>query len=367
MNISTTKHNGGFMSRFMATAALFVVSLVALAQANVLKIEDFKVIPGTKHTVEVILDNPTRISSLQFDMILPDGLTPKTFDKVTTRISRSSHTLMMSKMGVNKYRLGFLSNATDMKNSAIKGDSGAFATLTFEVDEAFAGGEIMISDVVASNGTVGSEDNDVDINDYGKTKVSLFVGTMSFAQESVTMAEGEQVVVGVNLDNKIAVSAIQANITLPEGVEFAEGTEGEWFEYTDRLSQNTTVQAKLIEGRTYRLVISSLSNDEFEGFVGELFGINLIAKGLKTDGVLAITDIIGTNAKGVAYDIDDITLDVKAAPTFNDPTQDGVWNIHDVYSVINAILSDKNAVNDVNKDGVVNIQDVYFAIDKTLN
>ena len=368
MNISTTKHNG-FMSRFAAIAALLVFSLVALAQENVLKIADFKVIPGATATVEVVLDNPTPVSSLQFDVQMPEGLTIVGFNKVTSRITRSSHTLMNAELN-GKNRMGFLSNATDMSQSAIKLSSGAFATIEVKADATFAGGEIKISDIVASNGTVEIDENEVDINETWTTKVGIFVGTLSFVDEEVALKDGETAVVGINLDNKINISAIQATISLPEGVEFTEGTEGEWFEYTNRLPDNTTITIKPLTNGKYQLLIGSLTNDDFEGFAGELFALNLKAKGLKADGEVVISNIKGTNKYGISYEIDDIALPVKyvSVPAYDDPTQDGLWNVNDIDAVINAVLSGLgDTIYDVDGNGKVTIDDVDETIKKVFN
>ena len=364
MNISTTKHNG-FMSRFAAIAALLVFSLVALAQENVLKIADFKVIPGATATVEVVLDNPTPVSSLQFDVQMPEGLTIVGFNRVTSRITRSSHTLMNGVIE-GKNRMGFLSNTSD----AIQGNSGAFATIEVAAEESFAGGEIKITDVVASNGTVDIEDNNVDINETWTTKVGLYVGTLSFVDEALEMKDGDVVVAGVNLDNKVNITALQATITLPEGVEFTEGTEGEWFEYTDRIPVSATIRIEPLTNGKYQLLIWSLTNDDFEGFAGELFALNLKAKGLKADGEVVVSNIKGTNKYGISYEIDDIALPVKyvSVPAYDDPTQDGLWNVNDIDAVINAVLSGLgDTIYDVDGNGKVTIDDVDETIKKVFN
>ena len=357
---------GGASSRLMATVALFVASLTVMAQENILKINDFKVIPGRMATVEVVLENPTPVSSLQFDVKLPDGLTFRYFDKVTERITRSSHTLINGKVN-GLLRLGFLTNAADMSNSAIKGTSGAFATLSFYVSPTFKGGKIEISEIVASNGTVDIKDNKVDINKTWTTAVDILVGTLSFASETVEVKNGEKAAIGVNLDNNITVTAMQATLTLPEGLELTEGKDGEWFDYSDRLSQNTSIIANPLGNGQYKVVISSLTNDEFEGYAGELFAINVLANGIENPGKLVLSDIVCTNANGVAYSIADVSLDITVAPTFEDPTQDGKWDIDDVNVITNAVLTDAyDAVNDLNNDGKIDIDDVNIAINKII-
>ena len=49
----------------------------------------------------------------------------------------------------------------------------------------------------------------------------------------------------------------------------------------------------------------------------------------------------------------------------DDPDGDGVWNINDVYEVIDAYNSETpNSACDVNGDGVININDIYAVIDE---
>ena len=56
---------------------LFSCYIGISAQGNALTIEDFTITPGEEKTVEINLVNEDTISSLQFDIVLPDGTKPR--------------------------------------------------------------------------------------------------------------------------------------------------------------------------------------------------------------------------------------------------------------------------------------------------
>ena len=367
------KQYNGFASRCLLLASFLVVSLVASAQKNVMKIKDFYITPGGSVTVELELDNETKISSLQFDMTVPEGLTPSAFTKVTTRISRSSHTTFFNPITVEDeqiYRGGFLTNAADMSKSAIAGNSGAFATLTFTASPDFKGGTIALKNIVASNGTLAGTgvDTTVEIPD-SKTNASIYVGTLS-VPESVTLEEEGNAVLSIGLENVIEVTMLQMDVKLPEGVE-KDGNDDQCFIYNDdRLSLNTAIASNILADGTCRIVISSLTNDAFAGTAGELFGLKLKANGFKESGKIEIKNIVAANTDARSYIIDPVSvnLEFKAVPKFDDPTQDGLWNTADIDAVINAVLSGlDDKVYDINADGKITTKDIDDIIEIVLN
>ena len=112
---------------------------------------------------------------------------------------------------------------------------------------------------------------------------------------------------------------------------------------------------------TWTLLVSSLTNDVFEGTEGVLLGLNIVADGTVASGDVVINDIKVVNPTGVEYTIDDVlTYNVKC---ITDPSGDGVVDIDDVYAVSSVIKGlDTNPYTDINGDGVVDIDDVYALI-----
>ena len=351
------------MKRLFNTLMLLTLGCIfTFAAENHLYISDFKIVPGQQKTVEIVLDNETPISSLQFDLVLPDGLTyvDNSLAKVTSRITRSSHTVMAAKQ-TDCVRFGVLSAATDPAKSAIKGNSGAILTIDVKADANFTGDFIEIVEIIGSNATV-AEPVRVDMNGW-VTNVSVDPGHAGVEEAAVEVRPNEPALLNVTLANNIDIVGLQATVTIPEGVSFTEGVDGEYVTYTGRLSDNVIANLEPVPGKpnTWTLLVSSLTNDVFEGTDGVLLGLNIVADGTVASGDVVINDIKVVNPTGVEYTLDDVlTYNVKC---ITDPTGDGVVDIDDVYAVSSVIKGlDTNPYTDINGDGVVDIDDVYALI-----
>ena len=92
-----------------------------------------------------------------------------------------------------------------------------------------------------------------------------------------------------------------------------------------------------------------------------MFGLNIMANKSFKSGDIVVSDVIVSSAPGVAYELgNELSVSVTSV---DDPTGDGVWNINDIYSVVNIYNSgDFNSDCDLNNDGIVNINDIYIAI-----
>lgn len=372
---SKIKFMNKLIKRFHHTAALRHIGALMLlavgclntyAGDNKVEIKDFTVNPGGETTVEVNLENEDPVSSLQFDLYMSEGLeyVAGSIEKVTSRITRSSHSMM----GVTRtdfYRLGFLSQAADKANSAVKGNSGAVMTIKVKAAPTFKGGSIVIKNVVGSNATV---DEPVKLEMPDQTvKVSVKVAETALDATEIEVKAEETALLGVTLKNDVEVVGYQATVTLPEGLSL-EQYEGEDVMYNDdRLSINVVANVKKQgESNSYIIMLSSLTNDVFEGNEGEIFALNLLAGKDFQGGEVKFTDIKIATKNGMSYDLEDeLTATITVKPEFEDVTGDGIWNIDDVYDVLKVMagtLENENA--DVNKDGNVNVDDLYTVLEK---
>lgn len=359
----------GMASRFSATVMLLAMGCIAaFAQGNnKLYIEDFDIAPGETKTLDIILENEDKVSSLQFDMFFPEGLTyvEGSLEKVPERITRSSHSILAVKQGDGEgaYRFGVVSTSSAMSNSAIKGNSGAILRFKVKAEYNYKGAFIFIDEIIGSNGTV-SPSVRLDIKDC-KVKAGVHVGDLTNDWDEILVRPLQFATVEFSLNNIIDLVGLQAVVTLPEGVNFVEDEEGEFVTYSDRLTSNVTASINLIPGEKnkYQLIIASLTSDKFAGSDGTLFGLNVMANKNFKSGDITVSDIIVSSAPGVSYELDN-ELSVTLT-SVTDPDGDGVWNINDVYEVIDAYNSETpNSACDVNGDGVININDIYAVIDK---
>lgn len=357
----------GMASRFSATVMLLAMGCIAaFAQGNnKLYIEDFDLAPGETKTLDIILENEDPVSSLQFDIYFPDGLTyvEGSLERNTSRLTRSSHSIVAAKQGDGKgyYRMGILSTSSEMANSSVKGNNGTLLRIKVTADNDYKGSFIYMDGIIGSNGTVPTPVR-LDMPSL-KVKANVHVGDLSNNLSEVQIRPLTLETIDFSLDNIIDIVGLQAVVTLPEGINLAEDADGEYITYSDRLSGNVVASVNLIPGETnkYQLIISSLTSDKFIGSEGTLFGLNIMANKSFKSGDIVVSDVIVSSAPGVAYELgNELSVSVTSV---SDPTGDGVWNINDIYSVVNIYNSgDFNSDCDLNNDGIVNINDIYIAI-----
>ena len=357
----------GMASRFSATVMLLAMGCIAaFAQGNnKLYIEDFDLAPGETKTLDIILENEDPVSSLQFDIYFPDGLTyvEGSLERNTSRLTRSSHSIVAAKQGDGKgyYRMGILSTSSEMANSSVKGKNGTLLRIKVTADNDYKGSFIYMHGIIGSNGTVPTPVR-LDMPSL-KVKANVHVGDLSNNLSKVQIRPLTLETIDFSLDNIIDIVGLQAVVTLPEGINLAEDADSEYITYSDRLSGNVVASINLIPGETnkYQLIISSLTSDKFIGSEGTLFGLNIMANKSFKSGDIVVSDVIVSSAPGVAYELgNELSVSVTSV---DDPTGDGVWNINDIYSVVNIYNSgDFNSDCDLNNDGIVNINDIYIAI-----
>ena len=364
----------GMASRFSATVMLLAMGCIAaFAQGNnKLYIEDFDIAPGETKTLDIILENEDPVSSLQFDITFPTGLSyvENSLERVTSRITRTSHSIVAAKQptdeqGKSVYCMGILSTSSEMANSAVKLNEGALLRIKVKADIDYKGSSINITDIIGSNGTV-SPSVRLDM-DACEVNAGVHVGDLKNEQTDVVVRPLEFATVDFALDNIIDIVGLQAVVTLPEGINLAEDKDGEYITYSNRLSGNVVASISLLPGETnkYQLLISSLTSDKFEGSEGTLFGLNIMANKSFKSGDIKVSDIKVSSVYGVSYDLSN-ELSVSVA-SVDDPSGDGVWDLKDATAVKLAILnSDVNSDYDVNGDGVVNLADYTATVLKVM-
>ena len=359
----------GMASRFSATVMLLAMGCIAaFAQGNnKLYIEDFDIAPGQTKTLDIILENEDPVSSLQFDITFPTGLSyvEGSLEKVTSRITRTSHSILAVKQEESVYRMGILSTSSEMANSAVKLKEGALLRIKVKAAIDYKGSSIKITKIIGSNGTV-SDPVRLDM-DACEVNANVHVGDLKNEQTDVVVRPLEFATVDFALDNIIDIVGLQAVVTLPEGINLAEDKDGEYITYSNRLSGNVVASISLLPGETnkYQLLISSLTSDKFEGSKGTLFGLNIMANKSFKSGDIKVSDIKVSSVYGVSYDLSN-ELSVSVA-SVDDPSGDGSWDINDVISVTDALLDGSDElIYDLNGDGVVDVLDYLSAIDKAL-
>ena len=293
-----------------------LVSLVATVAAmaeNKVYIEPFSIVPGEKATVNVMMDNDDDISSLQLDLNLPAGLTFEGNEKRNTeRITRTSHTLNATDYPAVTKRFTIFAKGVTAEKTAIAGKSGVLFSFDVMAEKWFTGGEVVLSNVV------GSDAKAVPAVEKPMSNSSLDVkanaGTFSLAPEAVSLTFAKKDTVDVYLANTIALTGLEARVNLPEGVEVEEPLL-----MGDRLSDNAEVS---YEARSGKILIESLTNDEFAETDAPLFSIVLKGTAEGT-GTLSLSDVLVSNGlaafkvEGTANEVAVTVVDINTI-VYND-------------------------------------------------
>ena len=371
----TNKFFKGLTSRFSATVLLFALSCVATFAGSKMYIRDaetgavnsFSIIPGEKKTVQVVLENPDdKVSYLEFYVNFNSGLkyVYKSLKKVADRITRDSHSLIVTSEYEGCYHFGVISTSATMASSAIKGTNGAILEFEIEADPSYAPltsnekkYSFSVNRIVACDATV-LEAKPVIINeDENGNSEPVFVSVLpnvgyAYADQSdVQIRPLGECLVGVSFANTIALNNFQCKVTLPEGLNFS--SEEPIFR-GDRISENVDVQFREIkdEPNSYILLLSSLTNDAFHDNDGNIFSLNLLGNKTFNTGKVVISDIEVSSPYNVFYEINDV-LEYNVV-TVTDPSGDGAWTSADITTVANAVLlGSQESVYDANNDGKV--------------
>ena len=180
------------------------------------------------------------------------------------------------------------------------------------------------------------------------------------------MFAGNKDVLNVTLDNVTKLVNLQAIVTLPKGVSFVKNENGDYINYSNRLTENVTGSIKAVPGKenVYTLLLESLTNDVISGNSGVLFGLNVAADQTFAGGDIVISDIKVSTPKGTGYVVGG-ELKYKV---YADPTGDGVWDVVDVTKVVGAIMNgETNPSVDVSGEGDVDIVDVTLTVKKSMD
>ena len=158
---------------------------------------------------------------------------------------------------------------------------------------------------------------------------------------------------------------MQAIVTLPKGVSFVKNENGDYINYSNRLTENVTGSIKAVPGKenVYTLLLESLTNDVISGNSGVLFGLNVAADQTFAGGDIVISDIKVSTPKGTGYVVGgELAYKVSA-----DPTGDGVWDVEDVVKVVSFAMGDEyNSCADIDGNGVADVEDVTLTVAKSM-
>ena len=296
-------------------ACLMAVGSFACALAdNKVTIESFNIKPGEEKTVAVCLDNSDRITALQMDITLPDGIVyvANSLTRDEVRLDRDYHSLFMSTLSDGNLRLLIVPSDT----VSIFGDSGAVAYFKVKAENSFVkAGKIDFTNILGSSHEKGEDGytKSFPMADFS-ADVAPYVGKLYTAADTLAIkTDGTSKKVSLVLDNFINVRGMQALITLPQGLSFEVKDNGKpKFEYGSRLPQNATISSNMTSDGKLKIAVAGMTTENFAGTTGEVLAFYVKADetlALKSD--LVINDVIVSNENGNAFGLyDEVKLSV---------------------------------------------------------
>ncbi len=214
------------MKKILFLASLFVVLVAMTAKADNLRIDRIDIEAGQEATVDVELDNPTlQYTGIQFELILPEGIILKwleddeeyEYEINSGRLSGRNWSVTITKIKDDTYQFIIY----NLKNTAVKGTSGALLSLTFVASGTLAKGTLTghlknqmlaidkdnstdVEDTPFYINGDGSDIKKTDVNDDGKVNALDIQEVINAAVVESTEAKYD-----VNSDGKVNALDIQ--------------------------------------------------------------------------------------------------------------------------------------------------------------
>lgn len=133
-----------------------------------------------------------------------------------------------------------------------------------------------------------------------------------FYIEDFNIEPGETKTVEILLDNVTTLSAIQADIFLPEGLTIDQEDGDYIFDLTDRKARNHTVSAALVSNGAIRILIASQTSKTFSGNSGALVTFPLTAASdFNGPETIVMNNIIASEADMTQHNLPDATCTVN--------------------------------------------------------
>lgn len=200
--------------------------------------------------------------------------------------------------------------------------------------------------------------------------------TLSFAG-SLKAAVGMEFRLPIEMDNTDAITGVQFDLYLPDGMTLSEDEYGD---YNIELSDRTTVRQHSVASRVMgdgalRVVVSSQQNATFEGNSGTLLTLVLFPKSTIESGDHDVTlkNIILTDPQATRYAASDMKSTISVSNyTMGDVNNDGHIDVADLAGVVRFILENADAslvfnAADMDGNGVIEINDYAALVNVILN
>ncbi len=199
--------------------------------------------------------------------------------------------------------------------------------------------------------------------------------TLAFADNMKANA-GTEFNLPIEMTNRDAISGIQFDLYLPEGIELCKD---EYDDYLIEMSRTTarrhSIASRVMNDGALRVVISSTQNSTFTGDSGQLLSLVLLPNSTLEAGnyEVELKNIVLTDPDANRYAVADVKgyINVRTY-TMGDVNNDGYIDVADLAGVVRFILENADAslvfnAADMDGNGVVEINDYAALVNVILN
>lgn len=185
--------------------------------------------------------------------------------------------------------------------------------------------------------------------------------------EEFTVEKGKPCVLPVAMINKNAITAVQCDITLPEGFSLESDGDRLLIDLLDgRAAASHGLSARMMAPNVVRIVISSAQSEPFTGNDGDLMLLHLNVSDDMEDGdyEVTMTNVILADAAAMTYyAADAVSVVTVKSYTRGDANGDGTVNVGDYVTIANYILNmDPNpfiySAADVDENSTIDVGDL---------
>ena len=183
----------------------------------------------------------------------------------------------------------------------------------------------------------------------------------------MTVEKGNSCLLPVGMTNKDAITAIQFDLCLIDGIELAADEEGFMIDLLDnRAAASHALYARTITPNVVRVVITSAQSEPFTGNEGDLLRLHLNVGNNMDDGDynIMLTNVILADGDAVTYYAPDMATIMKVTSyAKGDANGDKTVNVGDYVTVANYILNmNPNpfifSAADVDENGTIDVGDL---------
>lgn len=300
--------NYNYLKKLSIVALSLMTSAMSMMAANTISVGGFSVGDKQEHQLTIDLNSDGKVSVMQFEITLPEGLSLTTNFAKTNALGEG-YSVSQTAFGNNAQKY-LVVVANQNLTPITQGEQVSILTFGVTAGDNYNpdGSKIVISNVKGANQEGAAED--VELAQNGEF-LNQTTGSMT---GRLTVSDASEVSVTLNLQNNIEFYHLGATINLPEGIDIADGeivpVEG------------IDIQYDKIEGQNAYSIILGTGQSPIAKTFGDAITFKLVATS-DFDGnacKVTVTDVNASDANAKSYDLDmvEITIDEETAEILKD-------------------------------------------------